>query len=224
MSLDKVPLIQYGKAEDIVNSVTHAVGAVFGVIVLILCTVRSAKLDSAMGVVSSVIYGVSMILLYFCSALYHGLPAGNAKRFMRIVDHAVIYLLIAGTITPCVLIALRSESNVAGWVMFGVTWGCALLGIILTLIDFEKFKVMEMVLYIAIGWTLLFVVKPLFHALSTAGVVLVILGGAVYTVGAIIYGFGKKVKYFHALFHIFVLAGSTLHFVAVYWYVLPLAK
>lgn len=97
--------------------------------------------------------------------------------------------------------------------------GCALLGIILTLIDFEKFKVMEMVLYIAIGWTLLFVVKPLFHALSTAGVVLVILGGAVYTVGAIIYGFGKKVKYFHALFHIFVLAGSTLHFVAVYWYV-----
>ena len=196
MSLDKVPLIQYGKAEDIINSVTHAVGAVFGVVVLILCTVRSAKLGSAMGVVSSVIYGVSMILLYFCSALYHGLPAGNAKRFMRIVDHAVIYLLIAGTITPCVLIALRSESNVAGWVMFGVTWGCALL----------------------------FVVKPLFHALSTAGVVLVILGGAVYTVGAIIYGFGKKVKYFHALFHIFVLAGSTLHFVAVYWYVLPLAK
>ena len=178
MSLDKVPLIQYGKAEDIINSVTHAVGAVFGVVVLILCTVRSAKLGSAMGVVSSVIYGVSMILLYFCSALYHGLPAGNAKRFMRIVDHAVIYLLIAGTITPCVLIALRSESNVAGWVMFGVTWGCALLGIILTLIDFEKFKVMEMVLYIAIGWTLLFVVKPLFHALSTAGVVLVILGGA----------------------------------------------
>ena len=169
MSLDKVPLIQYGKAEDIINSVTHAVGAVFGVVVLILCTVRSAKLGSAMGVVSSVIYGVSMILLYFCSALYHGLPAGNAKRFMRIVDHAVIYLLIAGTITPCVLIALRSESNVAGWVMFGVTWGCALLGIILTLIDFEKFKVMEMVLYIAIGWTLLFVVKPLFHALSTAG-------------------------------------------------------
>ena len=224
MSLDKVPLIQYGKAEDIINSVTHAVGAVFGVIVLILCTVRSAKLGSAMGVVSSVIYGVSMILLYFCSALYHGLPAGNAKRFMRIVDHAVIYLLIAGTITPCVLIALRSESNVAGWVMFGVTWGCALLGIILTLIDFEKFKVMEMVLYIAIGWTLLFVVKPLFHALSTAGVVLGILGGAVYTVGAIIYGLGKKVKYFHALFHIFVLAGSTLHFVAVYWYVLPLAK
>ena len=224
MSLDKVPLIQYGKAEDIINSVTHAVGAVFGVIVLILCTVRSAKLGSAMGVVSSVIYGVSMILLYFCSALYHGLPAGNAKRFMRIVDHAVIYLLIAGTITPCVLIALRSESNVAGWVMFGVTWGCALLGIILTLIDFEKFKVMEMVLYIAIGWTLLFVVRPLFHSLSTAGVVLVILGGAVYTVGAIIYGLGKKVKYFHALFHIFVLAGSTLHFVAVYWYVLPLAK
>ena len=170
------------------------------------------------------IYGTSMIILYFCSALYHGLPAGNAKRFMRIVDHGVIYLLIAGTITPCVLIALRSESNVAGWVMFGIAWGCALLGIILTLIDFEKFKVMEMVLYIAIGWTLLLVVKPLFHALSTTGVVLVILGGAVYTVGAIIYGFGKKVKYFHALFHIFVLAGSTLHFVAVYWYVLPLAK
>lgn len=224
MSLDKVPLIQYGKAEDIVNSVTHAVGAVFGVVVLILCTVRSAKLGSTMGVVSSVIYGASMILLYFCSALYHGLPAGNAKRFMRIVDHAVIYLLIAGTITPCVLIALHSVSASLAWLMFGIGWGCALLGIILTLIDFEKFKVMEMVLYIAIGWTMLFVVKPLFHALSTTGIVLVILGGAVYTVGAIIYGFGKKVKYFHALFHIFVLAGSTLHFVAVYWYVLPLAK
>ncbi|HIT54541.1 MAG TPA: hemolysin III family protein [Candidatus Fimivicinus intestinavium] len=223
MSLDKVPLIQYGKREDIINSVTHAVGAVFGIVVLVMCTVRAAKLDSAVGVVSSVIYGASMIILYFCSALYHGLPAGNAKRFMRIVDHGVIYLLIAGTITPCVLIALRSENNTAGWVMFGVAWGCALLGIILTLIDFEKFKVMEMVLYIAIGWTLLLVVRPLFRALSTAGIVLVILGGVVYTVGAILYGLGKKVKYFHALFHIFVLAGSTLHFVAVYWYILPIA-
>lgn len=224
MSLDKVPLIQYGKREDIINSVTHAVGAVFGIVVLVMCTVRAAKLDSAVGVVSSVIYGASMIILYFCSALYHGLPAGNAKRFMRIVDHGVIYLLIAGTITPCVLIALRSENNTAGWVMFGVAWGCALLGIILTLIDFEKFKVMEMVLYIAIGWTLLLVVRPLFRALSTAGIVLVILGGVVYTVGAILYGLGKKVKYFHALFHIFVLAGSTLHFVAVYWYILPIAN
>lgn len=223
MSLDKVPLIQYGKREDIINSVTHAVGAVFGIVVLVMCTVRAAKLDSAVGVVSSVIYGASMIILYFCSALYHGLPAGNAKRFMRIVDHGVIYLLIAGTITPCVLIALRSENNTAGWVMFGVAWGCALLGIILTLIDFEKFKVMEMVLYIAIGWTLLLVVRPLFRALSTAGIVLVILGGVVYTVGAILYGLGKKVKYFHALFHIFVLAGSTLHFVAVYWYILPIS-
>ena len=223
MSLDKVPLIQYGKREDIINSVTHAVGAVFGIVVLVMCTVRAAKLDSAVGVVSSVIYGASMIILYFCSALYHGLPAGNAKRFMRIVDHGVIYLLIAGTITPCVLIALRSENNTAGWVMFGVAWGCALLGIILTLIDFEKFKVMEMVLYIAIGWTLLLVVRPLFRALSTAGIVLVILGGVVYTVAAILYGLGKKVKYFHALFHIFVLAGSTLHFVAVYWYILPIA-
>ncbi len=223
MSLDKVPLIQYGKREDIINSVTHAVGAVFGIVVLVMCTVRAAKLDSAVGVVSSVIYGASMIILYFCSALYHGLPAGNAKRFMRIVDHGVIYLLIAGTITPCVLIALRSENNTAGWVMFGVAWGCALSGIILTLIDFEKFKVMEMVLYIAIGWTLLLVVRPLFRALSTAGIVLVILGGVVYTVGAILYGLGKKVKYFHALFHIFVLAGSTLHFVAVYWYILPIA-
>lgn len=223
MSLDKVPLIQYGKREDIINSVTHAVGAVFGIVVLVMCTVRAAKLDSAVGVVSSVIYGASMIILYFSSALYHGLPAGNAKRFMRIVDHGVIYLLIAGTITPCVLIALRSENNTAGWVMFGVAWGCALLGIILTLIDFEKFKVMEMVLYIAIGWTLLLVVRPLFRALSTAGIVLVILGGVVYTVGAILYGLGKKVKYFHALFHIFVLAGSTLHFVAVYWYILPIA-
>lgn len=224
MSLDKVPLIQYGKAEDAVNSISHAIGAVFGIVVLVLCTVRAAKLGSAMGVVSSVIYGASMILLYFCSALYHGLPTGNAKRFMRIVDHAVIYLLIAGTMTPCVLVALHSVNPTLSWVMFGIAWGCALLGIILTMIDFEKYKVMEMVLYIAIGWTLLFVVKPLFQALSMTGVVLVILGGAVYTVGAIIYGLGKKVRYFHALFHLFVLAGSTLHFVAVYWYVLPLAK
>lgn len=223
MSLDKVPLIQYGKAEDILNSVTHAVGVVFGVVVLVMCTVRAATLGSAVGIVSSVIYGASMILLYACSALYHGLPAGNAKRFMRIVDHAVIYLLIAGTMTPCVLVALHSVRPTTAWVMFGIGWGCALLGIILTMIDFERFKVMEMVLYIAIGWTMLFVIKPLFEALSMTGIVLVVLGGAVYTIGAIIYGLGKKVRYFHGLFHFFVLAGSTLHFVAVYWYVLPLA-
>lgn len=223
MSLEKIELIEYSKTEDAVNSATHAAGAVIGVVALTLCLIKSIQAGSAMSIVSSLIYGISIITLYTCSATYHGLHPGNAKRVMRIVDHSVIYLLIAGTMTPVCLGPLREVSTAAGWGLFAVAWGCAAIGIALTWIDFSRlsFRVIRMILYIAIGWTTLLVIKPLIQAVSVNGAILIAAGGVVYTIGAIFYGFGRNHPYIHATFHMFVLAGTLLHFIAIYIYCIP---
>lgn len=218
MSLEKIELINYDKTEDAVNSATHATGTVLGIVALTLCVIKSIGTGSALSVISSIIYGLSMIILYTCSATYHGLQPGDTKKVMRVVDHSVIYLLIAGTMTPICLGPLLSVSAVAGWGLFAVAWGCAALGFALTWIDFSRFKVLKMTLYIAIGWTALLVVKPLVASMGIVGFSLILAGGVVYTIGAIIFGFGKKHTYIHALFHLFILAGTLLHFIAIFAY------
>lgn len=218
MSLEKVELIKYEKTEDAVNSATHATGTVVGIVALILCLVKAIETGSVLSVLSAIIYGLSMITLYTCSATYHGLQPGNTKKIMRVVDHSVIYLLIAGTMTPICLGPVLSVSSVAGWSLFCVAWGCAALGIALTWYDFSRFKVLKMTLYIAIGWTSLLVIEPMIASMGMAGFSLILAGGVVYTIGAIIFGFGKMHAYIHALFHLFILAGTLLHFVAIYMY------
>lgn len=226
MSIQEIKIPAYSVVEDRWNSATHAVGAVLSLAALIACLIRVIPSGDVWGIVSCVIYGLSLIVLYSCSAVYHGLKATSfTKKVMRVIDHCMIFILIAGTFAPYMLIALRPEYPGSCWALFTVAWACAILGIVLTVVGFEKFKVFQMILYIAIGWTTLFIIKPLLSVFSgdlRPGFVLLLFGGIVYTVGAIFYGLGKKIPYTHMVFHLFVLGGSVLQFVSIYCYVLPL--
>lgn len=227
MSIHEIKIPEYSVAEDRWNSATHALGAVLSLAALIACLARTIPTGDVWGIVSAAIYGLSLIVLYTCSAVYHGLKATSfTKKVMRVIDHCMIFILIAGTFVPYMLIALRPEYPGACWTLLIVAWACAILGIVLTVAGFEKFKIIQMILYIAIGWTTLSVISPLLHVFSgelRPGFILLLLGGVIYTVGAIFYGLGKKIRYAHMVFHLFVLAGSILHFISIYCYVLPLS-
>jgi hemolysin III len=146
------------------------------------------------------------------STLYHSLAVNNAKRVFRIIDHCSIFLLIAGTYTPFTLVALEKP---LGYVLFAIIWSIAILGIVLNAVDLKKYKIISFISYIILGWIIIFAYQPLKDAVSWSGILLLLAGGIVYTVGAIIYAFGKKVKYFHSIFHFFVLTGSILHFFSI---------
>lgn len=151
------------------------------------------------------------------STLYHSLKVNNAKRVFNIIDHCSIFLLIAGSYTPYVLVSLKGA---LGWTIFGIIWFAAVLGIVFNAIDVNKFKKISLVAYLVMGWMIIFAFKPLSIALGTAGTVFLVLGGMFYTIGAIFYAFGKKKKYMHSIFHIFVLIGSILQFFSIFWYVI----
>ena len=151
------------------------------------------------------------------SCLYHSLKVNNAKRVFRIIDHCSIFLLIAGTYTPLTLVSLNGP---IGWTLFAIIWGVSILGIILNAIDLNKYKVISMILYIMMGWAIIFTFPRLLKVIDMAGIYLLVAGGIVYTIGAIFYGVGKKIKYMHSVFHFFVLAGSILHFFAILLYVI----
>lgn len=225
MKLQEVKLPNYSNTEDKINSVTHMLGVPFGIVALVLCVRRSLESGSTWSLVSSVIYGASIIILFSGSAVYHFARPGKAKKALRIIDHCVIFLLIAGSLTPFALVAMRPAHPLACWLAIGISWGAALFGITGTSINHEKFKKVQMVLYIGIGWIMLLGIKTLLQVFSgqyRPGFYLLLIGGALYTVGAILYGVGKKLPYFHATFHIFVLAGTVVHFVSVYNYVLKM--
>ena len=227
MSIQDIKIPAYSVREDRWNCATHAVGIALGIFALSASLIRTASYGDGWGMASSVIYGLSLIVLYTCSAVYHGLKATSlTKKVMRTIDHCMIFLLIAGTFAPYTLVALRPDYPAACWALFGIAWGSAVLGIVLTVAGFERFKVVQMILYIAIGWTTVFAVRPLLTVFSgelRPGFILLLLGGVVYTVGAVFYGLGKKIPYTHMVFHLFVLGGSILHFISIYFYVLPLS-
>jgi len=223
MKLQEVKLINYSKTEDTVNAITHLVGFPLGIVALILCLHRSITSGSKTGIIASVIYGISIMILYAGSAMYHGAKPGRLKKILRVIDHCNVFLLIAGSMTPYSLVAFRPDHPVLCWVTFSFAWGSALFGIIMTSINQEKFKTVQMILYIAIGWVLIFAIKPMisiFSGIFKPGLILLFVGGGLYTIGAIFCGIGKKLPYFHAIFHGFVLAGSIVQFVSVYNYVL----
>lgn len=217
MSLkEKIDVPKYSLGEEIMSAVTHGVGALLSIAALVLCVVFSASHGNTIGVISSIIYGVTLIILYTMSTLYHSLAVNNAKRVFRIIDHCSIFLLIAGTYTPYTLVALEKP---LGYILFSIVWGIAILGIVLNSINLKKYKVISLIGYLVLGWVIIFAYNPLKDAVDWSGVLLLIAGGIVYTLGAILYGFGKKVKYFHSIFHIFVLIGSILHFLSILLYV-----
>lgn len=210
----------YSKGEEIFNSTSHIVGGALGITTTVLCVVFSAIKHDVYAVVSSAIYGSSMILLYTISSIYHALRANTAKKVFQIIDHCSIYLLIAGTYTPFSLCTLREYNTALGWSIFGVVWGLAVLGIVLNAIDLKSFRVISMVLYLIMGWCIIFSVKVIYLQLGLGGFILLLSGGISYTVGAILYGIGSKHKYFHSVFHIFVVIGSLLHFFCILFFVI----
>ena len=218
MSLkEKIDVPKYSLGEEIMSAIVHGIGALLSLVALITCVVVSANHGSTVGVFSSVVYGVTLIILYTMSTLYHSLAVNNAKRVFRIIDHCSIFLLIAGTYTPFTLIALEYPLGIS---LFLIIWTIAILGIVLNAINLKKYKLISIISYLVLGWIIIFCYQPLKEVVPFSGILLLVAGGVIYTIGAIFYGVGKKIKYFHSIFHMFVLAASILHFLAIVLYVL----
>lgn len=214
-------LPSYTKGEEIFNMTSHIVGASLGLIALILCIIFSALHKNPYSVVSSIIYGTTIIVLYTMSSIYHGLsPKGKAKKVFQILDHCSIFLLIAGSYTPFCLVTFRQYNSALGWIIFVAIWAIAALGIVLNSIDIKKFKVFSMICYLGMGWCIVFTANLLPKLLGIPGVILLVSGGLAYTLGAILYGIGTKKKYMHSIFHLFILLGSILQFLCILLYVI----
>lgn len=199
--------------------ISHIVGGALGIVALVLCVVKSALFGNAYDVVGSAIYGAAMVLLYTVSSVYHGLHVNTGKRVMQVIDHCTIYLLIAGTYTPILLSAIRVHNPVTAWVLFGVEWGFAALAATLTAIDLKKYSKFSMLCYIGMGWGIVFAANDAIASIEASGLVFLLLGGIAYTVGAVLYGVGKKHRYMHSIFHLFVVLGSLLQFFTILFWV-----
>lgn len=204
-------LPRYSLGEEIFSSVSHGVSALFAAATLVLLLVFCEK--TPVNVVSVSIYGGSMVALYAISAIYHGLGLNRAKVVFRSLDHCTIFLLIAGTYTPITLACLGGTQ---GWVMCFAVWAAAIVGVVLNAVSVERFKVISMVCYLCMGWVVVLAMKTLRENISSLGFWCLLWGGILYTLGAVLYGMGKRVPYVHSVFHLFVLAGSVLHAVCIY--------
>ena len=210
----------YTKGEEIFNMVSHIVGGAIGLIGMVLCIIFSAIHQNSYAIVGSIIYGISMIFLYTMSSIYHGLkPTRKAKKVMQILDHCTIYVLIAGTYTPILLSSIMKVDQVAAWTMLAIVWIFAILGIVLNAIDLKQFRVFSMICYIAMGWCIIFRIDLVIKSLGMTGFILILLGGIIYTLGTILYGIGRKVKYMHSMFHLCVVIGTLLQLIATILYV-----
>ncbi|UII26241.1 hemolysin III family protein [Fulvivirga maritima] len=214
--MEKIILTYYRRKEEYLNVITHFVGFLLSVAALALLVTYSALEGTVWHIVSFSIYGSSMAVLYLASTLYHAAKKKKTRRKLNILDHAAIYLLIAGTYTPFCLIALRGP---LGWTFLGITWGIALIGIVLKFFFTGRFNKVSTISYVLLGWIAVFATKPLIENMPTAGLIYLLLGGVCYTIGAIFYSI-HKIPYNHAIFHFWVLGGSVMHFIAVFFYLL----
>ena len=212
-------LPDYTKGEEIFNMVSHIVGGALGIVTTVLCVTFAAVQSNVFGIVCSAVFGFSMIVLYTMSSIYHGLRRNTAKKVFQILDHCSVFILIAGTYTPFSLCVLREYSTALGWTVFGIVWGLAALGILLNAIDLKRYNVISMILYLGMGWCIIFTAKTVYDFIGISGFLLLLFGGISYTVGAILYGLGRKHRYMHSVFHLFVLLGTLLHFLCVLLYV-----
>ena len=221
IKLKERKLPKYTKGEEIFNMVTHIVGGALGIVAFFLCIIFSAIHNNIYGIVSGIIFGISMILLYTISSVYHGLkPNTTAKKVLQILDHCTIFVLIAGSYTPFLLCIFRVFNPILCWTLFAVIWGFAILGVVLNGIDLERYKVFSVICYIAMGWCIIIKIKELPTLLSMPGFVLLLSGGISYTIGTIFYGLGRKIKYMHSIFHLLIVLGSILHFLCILLYVM----
>ncbi|MBP2001155.1 hemolysin III [Paenibacillus shirakamiensis] len=208
----------YPRREEVANAVTHGIGAFLSVAALVLLIVFSSMHGTAWHVVSFTVYGVSMLLLYSSSTLVHSFHEGKLKDLFEFFDHSSIYIYIAGTYTPFMLVAVRSP---LGWTLFGIVWGIALLGVLFKAFFVKKFLFLSTLFYILMGWSIVIAWQPLTAALPANGIHLLVAGGLMYTFGTIFYVW-RAFPYHHAIWHLFVLGGSIVHFFAILWYLLPI--
>lgn len=214
-------LPNYTRGEEIFNMVTHIVGAAFGVVMLVLGIVFAAVRGHVAGVLTAIVFGLSLIVLYTMSAVYHGLsPRIKGKKVMQILDHCSVFLLIAGSYTPLTICALVPANPVLGWTIFALVWIVSIIGIILNSIDIKKYQAFSMICYLGLGWCIVVSFPVLVSVLPVIAIWLLLLGGIAYTLGAILFGLGCKIKYMHSIFHIFCVLGSILQAIMILIYVL----
>ena len=208
--MNKTPK-RYTLGEEIFNSVSHGAGSLLSIAGTIILIIFSAIYANTWAVVSSCIYGASLIILYTMSTLYHAITNEKAKKFFRIMDHNTIFFLLAGTYTPLTLFCLNGW---LGWTLFGIVWGAAIIGIVLNSIDLERFRKPSVVCYILMGWVIILAIKPLMESIPQISLIFLLTGGVFYTVGVIFYAI-KKIKYFHSIWHLFTIAGSIFHYFSI---------
>ena len=208
----------YPPLEEKINVTTHAFGLLLSIVALVFLLIRASVYGNTRSIVSFAVFGLSLVILYAVSTLYHSAKKPESRSRLRIYDHASIYVLIAGTYTPFTLITLNGTT---GWVIFGISWGLAISGIILKLFFTGKYHLLSTLMYIFMGWVIVFAINPLIENLSSPGLLWLLAGGVAYTAGAVLYSV-SKIRFNHAIFHIFVLIGSFSHFMSVYFHVLPI--
>ncbi|MBT3241862.1 MAG: hemolysin III family protein [Bacteroidetes bacterium] len=214
---------RYSKGEELANAISHLAGTLLAITALVLLVVRSVQIGTGWHIVSSSVFGASMVILYFSSTMTHWLQPGKAKEVFFTLDQVAIFLLIAGTYTPFTLVALHGP---LGWVIFGLEWGLAIIGITIKLTKPTKFNagvnMFYILLYAAMGWMLLIALVPIFKSVSQTGVLWILAGGLCYTIGIFFYR-KARFKYHHLVWHILVLAGTISHFVGIYYFVIPIS-
>ena len=218
----RIPLSQrllpnYTRGEELMNMITHIVGGGFGVLALVLGLVRTVPGAAPLPILGVLIYGLSLIALYTVSSVYHGLHPGMGKKVMQVIDHCTIYALIAGTYTPVLISAFLPQNPTLGWSLLALEWILAAIACTLTAIDLRNYRVFSMICYIGMGWAVLPFIPQTIRAMGQTGFALLLAGGIAYTVGAILYGIGVKIKWLHSVFHLFVVVGSVLHFFAIFF-------
>ena len=206
----------YSTGEEIANAITHGLGALLGIVALVLMIMRGSQMNNSLILVTGIVYGTSIILLYTASTLYHSMTNPKAKSILQKADHSAIYVLIAGTYTPFALLTLRGAW---GWSIFGAVWSLALAGILFELVWPNRWPRLSLMFYLGMGWMALVAAKPMAAHLSPTGLGWLLAGGLLYSGGAVFYRM-RNLTWHHAIWHVFVLAGSMAHFYCVYNFVM----
>ena len=219
-SKPRTPLPDYTRGEEIVNTITHIIGAALAVAAIPLLVVFASMHRNPWAIATGAIYGAALLTVFTVSSVYHGLKPGAAKRVMRVIDHCDIYFLIAGTYTPILLCSIRPHNPEAAWTLFGVEWGLAAIAVTLNAIDLKRFEKVSMACYIGMGWCIVAILPLAVEAMTLVGFILLLSGGIMFTIGAVLYAVGKRVRYMHSVFHVFVVIGCALQFFSILFYVM----
>ena len=211
-------LPSYSKKEELTNTITHIIGGVIGGCISLLCCIKAFRYGTIPSIIGCIIFLSSIVTLYSMSSIYHGLKPGTAKKIMQIMDHCTIYFLICGTYTPILLGAFLPVYPKISWGLLGFLWLLAAISITLTAIDLKKYNIFSMICYICMGWSILPFITQAIDVLTTNGFYILLSGGIVYTIGAVLYGIGSKIRWFHSIFHVFVVLGTTLQAISILLY------